>query len=184
MSLTISSYLLPKRNDIIQALDMMLCRNLHLLLSDAHYLIQARMALFYGYFTDILFKKDEEKFKESLKFLFEAIDYTDDKIVVGYHACETLITLIGDKHLIGKIRKLVPDIIELLLKYIEKNTLTLFFDFLNEFVYIYRDVIKDKIVVIIRELVNRAKIEQEALSGTEMKSNYIINQSWNVMRSV
>jgi len=60
----------------------------------------------------------------------------------------------------------------------------MFFEFLNEFVFIYRSVIKGKIVGFIRALVNRIKIEQDGLVGTEQKSNYIINQSWNVIRSI
>jgi hypothetical protein len=64
----------------------MLRRNLNELLDGSHWLIQARMALFYGYFTDILFRDDEEKFKQSLKFLFESLNYPEETIVVGHHA--------------------------------------------------------------------------------------------------
>ena len=119
ISLSIISYLLPKRIDIIHSLNQMLVKNLDLLLSGGNsdssevsnlndgWLIQARMALFYGYFTDILFKEQEEKFNQSIKFLFEAVNYTGDKAVVGHQACETLITLIGDKNIIPRIKPLV-----------------------------------------------------------------------------
>ena len=63
----------------------MMSRNLDRLLS-GHTLIQARMALFYGYFTDILFKDNEDKFQQSIKFLFEALIYPEETIVVGHQA--------------------------------------------------------------------------------------------------
>ena len=108
LSLTITSYLLPKRMDIINALDHMLKRNLDLLISsETNVLIQARMALFYGYYTDILFKDDDEKFKSSMEFLFRSLNNPDETIVVGYQSCETLITLIADKNIIPRIQPLV-----------------------------------------------------------------------------
>lgn len=84
----------------------MLIRNLDLIL-EGPVLVQARIALFYGYFTDILFKNNSEKFNQSIKFLFETINYPPETAVVGYQACETLMTLIGDKNVIPKIEPLV-----------------------------------------------------------------------------
>lgn len=110
LALAITSYLLPKRMDIINALNHMLVRNLDILLdSNTHVLVQARMALFYGYFTDIIFKEEDDKFKQSMEFLFRSLNNPDETIVVGYQACETLITLIGDKNLIPRIEALVSD---------------------------------------------------------------------------
>lgn len=112
MSLTIISYLLPKRVDVVNALDFLLKRNLDVLLNDSHVLIQARMALFYGYFTDILFKNDEEKFNQSLEFLFKSLDYPEESIVVGHQSCETLVTLIADKNIIPKMIPLVSTLVD------------------------------------------------------------------------
>ena len=107
MSLTIVSYLLPKRVDIIAALDVILKRDLEGLII-SHALVQARLAIFLGYFADILFRGDDEKFKMwLLKFLLGSIRYPEDSIVVGYQSCETLVTLIGDKQLIPKIENYV-----------------------------------------------------------------------------
>jgi hypothetical protein len=52
----------------------------------------------------------------------------------------------------------------------------MFFDFLNEYTYIYRTSIKEGVVGFIRVLVARAKNEQDSLSGTDIKSNHVINQ--------
>lgn len=155
LSMTVISYLLPKRTDIIMSLDHMMIKDLDLLLVDTHVLIQARMALFFGYFSDILFKNNDQKFKQVLKFLFDSIDYPQDKIVVGHQSCETLTTLIGDKNLISRIKPLVSDITELCIKYIKTTNLSMFFDFFNDFVYIYRNEIKGSIVQIISALVER-----------------------------
>lgn len=107
LSLTIVSYLLPKRVDIIAGLDVIVKRNLEALIS-SHVLIQSRLAIFLGYFADILFKGDDEKFKMCLlNFLLGSISYPEDSIVVGYQSCETLVTLIGDKLLIPKIENYV-----------------------------------------------------------------------------
>lgn len=50
LAITIVSYLVPKRIDLINALNQMICRNLDLLLEKAPLLVQARMSLFLGYF--------------------------------------------------------------------------------------------------------------------------------------
>ena len=84
----------------------MLKRNLQLFVN-APLLVQARLALFYGYYTDILLKDDQEKFNESMKFLFEAINNPPETIVVGHHACETLMTLIGDKNVAPRLGPMV-----------------------------------------------------------------------------
>lgn len=60
----------------------------------------------------------------------------------------------------------------------------MFFDFLNDFVFIYRNTIKDKIIGIVRVLVQRCRSEQEMMANSEQKNNYIINQSWNVLRYI
>ncbi len=105
-SLSIISHLLAPRKDVLASLDSMLGRNLDLL-TKGELLVQARLALFYGYFTDILFQNDITKFNQSIKFLFEAINYPEETVAVGYQACETLTTLIGDKNIIPKIGPLV-----------------------------------------------------------------------------
>jgi len=107
MSLTIISYLLPKRLDILQALDFMLKRNQNSLINDSHILIQARMALFYGYFSDILFKDDEDNFKQGLEFLFKSLGNPAETQVVGMQSWETLITLIADKNIVPRLKPLV-----------------------------------------------------------------------------
>lgn len=108
VALSVISFLLPQRTDIISNIDLMMSRNLDKLLS-AHTLIQARMALFYGYYADILFKNNEGKFQQSIKFLFEALMYPEETIVVGHQAWETLITLIGDKNVVPRLQPLVSE---------------------------------------------------------------------------
>lgn len=105
-SLSIISHLLAPRQDVIASLDNMIKRNLELLIG-GEMLVQARLALFYGYFTDILFKDDAAKFNQSIKFLFEAINYPEETKAIGFQACETLTTMIGDKNVIPKIAPLV-----------------------------------------------------------------------------
>lgn len=86
LCVTIVSFLLPKRADLVENLDVCICRNLEKLLKDSHYLIQARMALFYGFFADILFKKDEQKFNDSIEFLLRSLGASEECTVVGYQA--------------------------------------------------------------------------------------------------
>lgn len=184
VSLTITSYLVPKRLDVVHALNQMLVNNLDLLLQNAPMIVQARMALFFGYFSDILFKNESDKFKQTLQFLFESIGYGEDKIVIGYQACETLTTLIADKNLIERIKPLVDDIINIIIKYIQTTELSMFFDFLGDFMFIHRHTISGRVVEIIHELALRTQIEQEAMQAQGEKTNHIINQCWNVMRSI
>ena len=185
MSLTITSYLFPKREDIISLLDYVVTNNSEKLFGESHVLIQARMALFLGYFSDILFKKNEDQFKACMRFLFDALEFKGDRIVVAYQSCETLNTLISDKNLIKRFQPLVIDIIDgVILNYIRTSGLSMFFDFLTDFVYVYRIEINQRIIDIIRELVQRWQQEQETLSAEGEKTNYIINHSWNVLRGI
>lgn len=72
----------------------------------------------------------------------------------------------------------------MLLSYIENIKISMFFDFLNEYTYIYRSSIKEGVIGFIRVLVARAKNEQDSLFGSDIKSNHVINQWWNVLRSI
>lgn len=60
----------------------------------------------------------------------------------------------------------------------------MFFEFLNEYTFIYRNTIKEGIVEIIRILTQRTIEEQEKCFQAGEKNNFVINQSWNVIRSV
>lgn len=107
MALTIISYLLPKRLDVIKSLDFIIKKDQRLLTWEAPVIVKARMALFYGYFTDILFKDSEEKFKECLEFLLKSIDSPEDEQVVALQCWESLITIASDKNIIPRIKPLV-----------------------------------------------------------------------------
>ena len=60
----------------------------------------------------------------------------------------------------------------------------LFFDFLNEYTFLYKTQIGGTIVRFVEKLAKRIQVEQTALNKTDQKSNYIINHSWNVLRSI
>lgn len=60
----------------------------------------------------------------------------------------------------------------------------MFFDLLNDFVFIYRKDIGPKIVEFVKKLVVRTKLEQDQLIEDGEKSNYIVNQGWNVLRGI
>jgi hypothetical protein len=107
MALTIISYLLPKRQDVIKSLDFIIKKDQKLLTWEAPVIVKARMALFYGYFTDILFKDSEEKFKECLEFLLKSIDSPEEDQVVALQCWESLITIASDKNIIPRIKPLV-----------------------------------------------------------------------------
>ena len=72
----------------------------------------------------------------------------------------------------------------LVIEYIGTNSLNMFFDFLNEYVFIYRGAIKEVIIDIVSALVKRTCDEQTKCLETGAKSNYVINQSWNILRSI
>lgn len=92
--LTVLSYLIPKREDLLKVLDETMCSHLESLYATPSIIIRARMALFLGYYADTLFKMKENLFFSSLKFLIMMLQSTGKEKVLALQVLYFLLILI------------------------------------------------------------------------------------------
>lgn len=78
MALTSISYILPRRADLIPLFEKTLGDNLAKILSQDSILLRVRMSLLLGYYADMLFKKDREKFLTLMRFLVTSLALTGE----------------------------------------------------------------------------------------------------------
>ena len=91
-----------------------------------------------------------------LKILFEALGYEEDKLVVAYQSCQVLNTIASDTNLIKIFDALKIDIIEeVVIKNIQTTKVSLFFKFLSNFIINYHYNINERILDIIKGLIQR-----------------------------
>ena len=98
VSLTIMSYVLPKKpqisNEFVKTIDAV---TQTILDRDSH-LLECRLSLFLGYYIDILYRNDDGTFLRVLQLLVTSMD--SNKKALAHQSLDTLNTIISDKDLI------------------------------------------------------------------------------------
>lgn len=72
------------------------------------------MSLLLGYYADMLFKKDNDKFIIAMNFLIESLSFTGDQKVIALQSADTLNTIISDSDLIPRLEPEIPALLKIL----------------------------------------------------------------------
>ena len=98
VSLTIMSYVLPKKpqisNEFVKTIDAVT----QVILDRDSHLLECRLSLFLGYYIDILYRNDDSTFLRVLQLLVTSMD--SSKKALAHQSLDTLNTIISDKDLI------------------------------------------------------------------------------------
>ena len=138
--------------------------------------------MFYGYYADSVLKDNDERFKQMLTFLFEALGLRNEHKALAIQACDTLCTVVCDQDLVPRIEGIIDSLLPIVNEFTKNVELELFFDFLSELTRIYKETIGINVVEMLHALVVRVQFEYKACLAEGKKNNMIINKCWNVIR--
>lgn len=114
VALTAISYILPRRNDLIPMFEKTLGNNLDSILHKNSVILQARMSLLLGYYADMLFRENQEGFKNIVDFLIKSLSFVGGSKVIALQSADTLNTIISDTDLIPRLEPYLPEILSIL----------------------------------------------------------------------
>ena len=69
------------------------------------------MSLLLGYYADMLFKNDRNKFLIAMRFLITSLSYTGDLKIIAMQSADTLNTIISDTDLIPRLEPELPELL-------------------------------------------------------------------------
>jgi hypothetical protein len=99
MALTMVSYIIPKRVDLVKIFDDTLNDNFDKITSSETILLRSRLCLLLGYYADMVFSGEGaqmERFKQTLRFLVTSMALTGDERAVAKQAADTMHTVVSD----------------------------------------------------------------------------------------
>ncbi|CAD8182699.1 unnamed protein product [Paramecium octaurelia] len=188
MILTIISYLVQKRQDIIQLMEQLLQSNLPFFTNTTEQIIKVRFALFFGYYLDNLFKV-ETQFQLMLNYIQLLISYAKpQEPVVLYQSIDALKDVFEDDELKHKTGSLVANVFPALISGLAFSTYERHFEMIGNLLKKFPLIFvqnENYIISLVQILVQRI-IQEEALIKTTNDSNRYIHftRCWNVIRQL
>jgi len=119
LALTVISYILPKRTDLVPYFEQTFALNADKLIQRVHLdaskqsdptevatavLLRSRLSLLLGYYADMLFVEDSAVFQKVMQFLFESVGY--DQVYensISLQSIDTLNTVVSDADLAPRL---------------------------------------------------------------------------------
>jgi len=170
MTLTVISYILPKKDHLVPIFQEALAQNIDLIIAReplpanassadiaGNVILRARFSLLLGYYADMLFQNHAEAFEKTMNFLFESVGYEHQshEQVITLQSIDTLCTVVSDSDLAPRLSPMLPQIIKILNKLTPTISYPAYFEFLGEFVKFYAEQLKDSIQEILYHVVAR-----------------------------
>jgi hypothetical protein len=104
LALTMVSYIIPKRADLVMIFDQSLSQNFDIITSTENILLRSRMCLLLGYYADMIFMpsvnadntQQNNRFRATMKFLVESMALTGREASIAKQAADTMHTVVSD----------------------------------------------------------------------------------------
>jgi hypothetical protein len=76
-------------------------------------LVRVRYSLFLGYLIDVLYKENDNAFRDTIFFLYRSVDLQGEDKAIALQSIDTLKTVTCDQDLIPRVQKLnlIPDLL-------------------------------------------------------------------------
>ncbi|CAD8204480.1 unnamed protein product [Paramecium pentaurelia] len=186
MILTIISYLVQRRQDIIQLMEQLLQQNLQFFTNTTEQIIKVRFALFFGYYCDNLFKV-ETQFQTMLNYIQLLITYAKpQEPVVLYQSIDALKDIFEDDELKHKTGNLVVNVFPSLINGLEFSTYEKHFEMIGNLLKKFPQIFvnnENYIISLVQILVKRIIQEEIFIKKNNDSNRYIhLNRCWNVIR--
>eukprot|EP00357_Protocruzia_adherens_P031356 CAMPEP_0114996878 /NCGR_PEP_ID=MMETSP0216-20121206/14576_1 /TAXON_ID=223996 /ORGANISM="Protocruzia adherens, Strain Boccale" /LENGTH=1103 /DNA_ID=CAMNT_0002361173 /DNA_START=31 /DNA_END=3342 /DNA_ORIENTATION=- len=184
VALTVFSYIIPKREDLKILIENLIHRHLEPLCHSKSGLIRSRFCLLMGYYSEILFDKEnyQKTFVDTISFLIRSL--MDQELGVALQAVDSLGSTITDADLVPRVGSTVNQLFPLLISIVRTTQLHKFFDMLLDMIRPYATCFDDSIVQLIEALVERVRAELDSLANSGEKKYIMINKCWNVLRAI
>lgn len=202
LALTVISYILPKRADLVPYFEATFSANAEKMIQRIEVpaekqddpaevakavLLRARLSLLLGYYADMLFVKDSDIFQKVMEFLFNSVGYDKPfEKVISLQSIDTLNTIVSDSDLAPRLVNFLPTIVGITNQWIPVIKVKEFFDYVHEFVKFYACVLDDQILSILQACINRIVTEQSKImeKGDTEISGIVISQLINIIKSI
>ncbi|CAD8066142.1 unnamed protein product [Paramecium primaurelia] len=185
--LTIMSYLIQKRLDIVLLMEQLLSDNLLFFQNVQDQIIKLRLSLFFGYYCDNLFKKDTQS-QNMNAYLQIMISFVQpQEPVVLYQSIDALKDIFEDDDLKIKTKDLVVLLFPQLCNALQYSTYERHFETITNLLkrYPYQFLQNDNLLIgLIQVLTQRVIIEQQKINSGDQQRHIYLNRCWNVLRSL
>ncbi|CAD8079349.1 unnamed protein product [Paramecium sonneborni] len=185
--LTIMSYLIQKRFDIVNLMEQLLVDNSSFFQNIQHQIIKVRFSLFFGYYCDNLFKKDIQS-QSMLMYLQILINFVEPtEPVVLYQAIDALKDVFEDEELKEKTKNLVGIVFPQLCNGLKFSIYERHFEMITNLVKKYPQVFLQKeqlLIGLVQILVQRIIYEQEQINQGDNQRHIYLNRCWNIIRQL
>ncbi|CAD8125119.1 unnamed protein product [Paramecium sonneborni] len=186
MILTIISYLIQKRQDIISMMEQLLQSNMQFFTNTTEQIIKVRFALFFGYYCDNLFKV-ESQFQIMLNYIQLLISYAKpQEPVVLYMTIEALKDIFEDDELKHKSGNLVQNVFPALISGLQFSTYERHFEMIGNLLKKYPTTFianENFILNLVQILVQRIIKEETLIKTNNDSTRYIhLNRCWNLIK--
>ncbi|CAD8078453.1 unnamed protein product [Paramecium sonneborni] len=185
--LTIMSYLIQKRMDIVLLMEQLLTDNLQFFQNVKEQIIKLRLSLFFGYYCDNLFKKDTQS-QNMNAYLQIMISFVQpQEPVVLYQSIDALKDIFEDDDLKMKTKDLVVIVFPQLCNGLQYSTYERHFETITNLLkrYPHQFLQNDNLLIgLVQILTQRIIIEQQKINSGDQERHIYLNRCWNVLRSL
>ncbi|CAD8091600.1 unnamed protein product [Paramecium sonneborni] len=185
--LTIMSYLIQKRFDIVSLMEQLLVDNLKFFQNIQQQIIKVRFSLFFGYYCDNLFKKDIQS-QNMLMYLQILINFVEPREpVVLYQSIDALKDIFEDEELKEKTKNLVAIVFPPLCNGLKFSIYERHFEMITNLIKKYSFVFLQQeqlLIGLMQILVQRIIYEQELINKGDNQRHIYLNKCWNIIRQL
>lgn len=181
--LSILSFAIQRRKDLLTQLDNILEKNTSTLFSVSSMVIHSRICLFLYFYTENIFKDRENSFKTWMLYLSNCVSQSQSRAVT-IQACETISYIFQDEEVMYRLEPFITELVSVLINSVASQTEKSFFEALIEIVQNYSDALTGKIGVLMVALVQKIQQEFQLQVTANKKDSIIITKSWNIIRSL
>ncbi|CAK82350.1 unnamed protein product (macronuclear) [Paramecium tetraurelia] len=185
--LTIMSYLIQKRLDIVQLMEQLLTDNLLYFQNVQEQIIKLRLSLFFGYYCDNLFKKETQS-QNMNAYLQIMISFVQpQEPVVLYQSIDALKDIFEDDDLKNKTKDLVLLLFPSLCNGLQYSTYERHFETITNLLKKYPNQFlqNDNLLVGLIQVLNQRVItEQQKINSGDQQRHIYLNRCWNVLRQL
>ncbi|CAG9332132.1 unnamed protein product [Blepharisma stoltei] len=183
MVLSILSFPILRRKDILNSIEDLLVNHMERLFSTTSGIIQSRICLFFYFYSDSIFIERSHHFQTCMNFLISCISPNCHK-AVNIQACETFSFMMQDEEILFRFEPFIDEVIDKIIQGIENQTEKNFFEALVEMTQNFSDALARKIIPLIAGIVKKIQIETQNLVMGNKKETIILLKLWNVIRTL
>lgn len=161
-----------------------LVKNFEYLLINGTILVRSRLSLLLGYYADMIFKTDQEKFKTTIRFLIESMNMTGNELCIAKQSADTMNTITSDLDLYNRLKHFVVEFLPTILEMTKTVKIALYFEFVSDLVRQYTDEIGQGVTLFVQAMVDRILVEIQVCHQKKEKNNLIMSKCWSVIQCI